>query len=336
MNRTTIEWTNWSANPLKMQMPDGKLINACAKISPGCASCYAESYVRRFWRKAWGSFPGYTKALLQIGKPHLVMEELRDVVKLDAKIAAGDADPAQNKVFWNDMTDEFLEFWPDSFRDNLFAARALTPNLVHQVLTKRADRMLAYFTVPEPGFRPRSAQVANFIGRVIDGGKHSGRYWTVEDGYLRDRIESEAHWPLPNVHLGVSVENQKCADERINDLLDTPAAVRFLSLEPLLENVNFARILIDRKLSNPPRSFAREDFVVPEWVDWAIIGCESGSKRRPMPEGAAEFIIQQCRGGGIAPFMKQMEVDGKVTGDITKFPKRLQVREYPQREVVSA
>lgn len=321
MNRTTIEWTTWSANPLKMQMPDGNLVNACAKISPGCASCYAESYVRRFWRKAWGPFPGYTKALLKIGKPHLVEEELQDVLKLDARIAAGKASADENKVFWNDMTDEFLEFWPDEFRDKLFAVRAMTPRLVHQVLTKRADLMHAYLVdAADSPTQIRWEQAACEVAKSP----------------CACHIVEEAVFPLQNTWLGVSVENQKCAEDRLTKLLDTPAAVRFLSLEPLLENVNFARILIDRKLSNASPSFHRADFVRPDWIDWAIIGCESGSKRRPMPEGAAEFIIQQCRHGGIAPFMKQMEVDGKVTGEIERFPKALQVREYPaKREAVA-
>src|SRR5438128_6975755 len=94
--------------------------------------------VKRWWKKEWGPFPGYTVALLKLGTPVLVKEELEAVIRLSNRIAEGKADPKENKIFWNDMTDEFLEFWPDEFLDRIWAVRALTPNLVHQVLTKRA------------------------------------------------------------------------------------------------------------------------------------------------------------------------------------------------------
>lgn len=151
MNKTSIGWTDWSCTPLKMQMPDGALINACAKVSTGCASCYAESYVRRFWKKAWGKFPGYTRALLRIGKPVLVEKELQAVLHLSKRIKAGKANPEVNKIFWNDMTDEYLSFWPDALRDKLYDVRWMTPNLIHQVLTKRPEAMLKY--VKERAYR---------------------------------------------------------------------------------------------------------------------------------------------------------------------------------------
>src|SRR5438128_11087444 len=101
--------------------------------------------VKRWWKKEWGPFPGYTVALLKLGTPVLVKEELEAVIRLSNRIAEGKADPKENKIFWNDMTDEYLEFWPDEFLDQIWAVRALTPNLIHQVLTKRIDRTRDYF-----------------------------------------------------------------------------------------------------------------------------------------------------------------------------------------------
>src|SRR4051812_22791269 len=108
MNLTGIQWTNWSANPLKLELPNGARVNACVKISPGCLSCYAESVTRRWWKRKWGPFPGYVKALLRIGKPVLIEDELKAVLRLSDRIREDKADPAINKIFWNDVTDEYL------------------------------------------------------------------------------------------------------------------------------------------------------------------------------------------------------------------------------------
>lgn len=207
MNKTPIEWTDYSVNPFKMRMPDSTLINVCVHKSEGCRFCYAEGIVRRWWKNEWGEFPGYTAALLKIGTPVLVEKELREVMRLSRRIAEGKADPNENKVFWNDMTDEALEFWPDEFLDKIWAVRALTPNLIHQVLTKRIERIRDWWLD---------------IERDNETGKPCG-----------GRPYYDGKIPLLNVWLGVSVENDSESD-RIADLVLTPAAVRFISYEPAL------------------------------------------------------------------------------------------------------
>lgn len=114
-----------------------------------------------------------------------------------------------------------------------------------------------------------------------------------------------------NVWLGVSVENQQTADERIPLLLQTPAAVKFLSIEPLLEPIAFEALT---------------------GIDWVIIGCESGHKRRNCELVWIEHIIKQCRTNCyyIPIFIKQLSIDGKVVRNISRFPKHLQIREYPK------
>ncbi|MBK8810669.1 MAG: DUF5131 family protein [Acidobacteria bacterium] len=109
----------------------------------------------------------------------------------------------------------------------------------------------------------------------------------------------------PNVWLGVSVENQKAADERIPHLLETPAAIRFLSCEPLLEGIDLAKALPGRlnvhwtgHADENPRS---------EWgIDWVIVGGESGPNARPCHVEWIRSIVSQCRNAGVPAFVKQL------------------------------
>lgn len=114
----------------------------------------------------------------------------------------------------------------------------------------------------------------------------------------------------PNIWLGVSVENQQTADERIPLLLQTPAAIRWLSIEPMLERIKLEELK----------------------YDWVIIGCESGYSRRECKIEWIEDIINQCKSANVPVFVKQLQIDGKVVKDISLFPKHLQIREYPKVE----
>ena len=294
MQRTSIEWTHWSVNPFKMRMPDETLINVCLHKSEGCRFCYAEGIVRRWWKKEWDEFPGYTAALLKLGTPVLVEAEMLAVLRLSERIAKGKADPSENRIFWNDMTDEFLEFWPEEFIDKCFAVRALTPNLIHQVLTKRIDRAFDYLSR-----RDRHNEIELAADRLLPGKGHP----SFGGKHMLPAL------PLPNVHLGTSVEDQKTADERIPLLLETPAAVRWISAEPLLGPVNIARVLVEHKLSQPaPRDWTPQSFTVPASLDWVVVGGESGPKARPMHLDWARLLRDQCTDphlGPIAFFFKQ-------------------------------
>lgn len=282
MQRTPIEWTHYSVNPFKMRMPDGTLVNVCVHKSDGCRNCYAEMIVRRWWKKEWGEFPGYTAALLKLGTPVLVEDELRAVLRLSERIAKGKADPNVNKVFWNDMTDEYLEFWPDEFIDKCWAIRALTPNLSHQVLTKRIDRAQSYFRGHASG-RSRYVDICEAISKL---GKEIAP------------VKLRSEWPLPNVHLGVSLEDQKTADERIPLLLETPAAIRWVSAEPLLGPVDLNNYLYTRYLEGGARHMYNQ-------LDWVVVGGESGPQARPMHPDWARSLRDQCVAAGVPFFFKQ-------------------------------
>ncbi len=163
----------------------------------------------------------------------------------------------------------------------------------------------------------------------------AGRAWAPPD----------LQWPLPNVHLGVSVENQKWADIRIKHLMQTPAAVRFLSLEPLIGPVRLHRGHAYCPTHDFPGGFCTgpcPDLILPNWI---IIGGESGSGARPFnPQWAAD-LIDDARQAGAAPFVKQLgsawardtTYAGKTVaahgdpkgGNPDYWPAHLRVREYP-------
>lgn len=127
--------------------------------------------------------------------------------------------------------------------------------------------------------------------------------------------------PQPNVWIGASTEDQRAYEERIEHLMSAPAAVRFISYEPALTNLE----LDANRGGVRPWHDGR-------WlgVDWVICGCESGAKRRPMRGWWARSVRDQCRDAGVAFFMKQMEIAGSVTDDVNDFPEELRIQEFPR------
>jgi protein gp37 len=302
MQKTSIEWTDFTANPIKYRRKsDGKAVWACVKHSTGCAHCYAESIALRFDRGKQ-----FTVANMQEVEPYLDEAECRKMLtakKIGGKQVSG------SRCFVGDMTDVFGEWVPDEMLDRLFAVFALRPDITFQVLTKRAERMADYFG---------------------DGDRFelSGR-----DGALLGEIQHRNEdymgpmFPLPNVWLGVSVEDQQRADERIPHLLRTPAAVRFLSCEPLLGPLH----------DKSNALFPGDPSMASGWcwadLDWTITGCESrGPKAGRFVDGyaaASLSIIEQCQVAGVAVFEKQMPVNGRVSHDMSEWPEPHRVRQFP-------
>jgi len=338
MQPTDIEWCDFSSNPLKLKLREsGKLVNACVLKSAGCINCYSQGIVRRFWRKEWGKFPGYTKALMKLGEWTLDEKEIRRMLTFKPK------PPFKNGsdracVFPFDMTDVFGEWVPFELIDRLFAVFALRPDVNWLLLTKRPERAAEYLnetwqpgTVDGQKCGPlnREDVVKDLaIDDLLKGKTGEPRWWTPEG----EAISSIAPWPLPNVWLGTSCEDQQRADERIPHLLRCPAAVRFLSVEPLIGPVGL-RSGIYSDITNPngpPRGTTLEG------IDWIIVGAESGAGRRPMKTEWAQSIAAQCKAAGVAMFMKQMEVGKKISGDIETFPEDLRIRELPRVEKLAA
>jgi len=198
--------------------------------------------------------------------------------------------------FVNSMSDLFHEDVPDEWIDRVFAVMALTPQHTYQVLTKRSGRMREYVSgLGQSSTTPdRITQLAFSIGANVRGYRGSGG--------LCGR-------PLPNVWLGVSAERQQEADERIPDLLATPAAVRFVSAEPLLGPIDFARLgdatfRLNAFTGEAEHTLGFKDRTRGR-LDWIIVGGESGPNARPMHPDWARSIRDQCAAAGVPFFFKQ-------------------------------
>jgi protein gp37 len=254
MNRTSIEWCDFTANPLKFRDAAGKVVWGCVHASPGCQHCYAETLAKRYGRGGPFNLPTM-KGLT----PFLDDGELRKM--LTYKPASG------KRCFVGDMTDVFGEWVPDALLDRLFAVFAQRRDVTWQVLTKRADRMREYCSrLPNRGCN-YSLSIAGFGSTSV----------------LWGHMDLQP-WPLPNVWLGVSVEDQDRL-ARIDALKDTPAAVCFVSFEPLLED--FGAVLLDG-------------------IQWAIIGGESGAGARTCSVDWIRSLVRQCQGASVPVFVKQL------------------------------
>jgi protein gp37 len=165
----------------------------------------------------------------------------------------------------------------------------MAPHHTFQVLTKRPERMAAWF---ERGAAPL----------VDDAIKAFARAGKLGERWKQGALPELPAWPLPNVWLGTTVEDQKRADERIPHLLRTPAAVRFLSCEPLLGLVNLNHVRLNGTVIDPLRGC----FQFPRGVDWVIVGGESGHGARLFDLAWARSLVEQCRAAKVPVFVKQL------------------------------
>ena len=266
-----IEWTEETWNP----------VTGCTKVSPGCKHCYAERFSERFR-----------------GVPGHPYETGFDLTLRPERLAQPLKWKRPRRVFVNSMSDLFHEDVPDEFIDRVFAVMAMAHRHTFQVLTKRAERMRDYCSSPATVGRIVTDSLELLDG--IDASHHHAHFAAIKDGLRGIR--------LPNVWLGVSVEDQKRADERIPLLLDTPAAVRWVSAEPLLGPINF-----DSTHESDPCSSNFLSGIDGERIydgkkcalDWIVVGGESGSSTRPMEPDWARFIRDQCQSAGVPFFFKQ-------------------------------
>ena len=306
MSKTKISWTDETAN----------WIVGCTKVSAGCAHCYASTAANSARLQ---QFDQYKKVVdgkgNWNGNIEFVPKVLDDLLKGNRS----------RRVFAPSMSDPFHPNVKDEWLDQFMATVALTPHITYQCLTKRADRMLEYFRETWQGTLEQE-----FMGVHVPAGSPTGRR---EEVHLaceeiidrhnladtdKDNLWTENNslkimqwdWPLTNLHLGVTVENQTEADERIPLLLQTPAAVRFLSVEPLLEEVDLTRIpWIEGLYIDPLNGFFGN---LGQWknksgakIDQVIIGGESGSNARPFKLEWAKLLIEQCKESDTKVFMKQ-------------------------------
>ena len=237
---TPIEWTDNSWTAIRARLTEKgrarfgvtkapKVGHFCVHVSEGCRNCYAEKRQPYFGH---GAKDSYRQSYLDQGLIEVYLDEKELLAPLRWKKPC--------RVFVCSMTDLFGEWVPDAWIDRVLAVIALTPHITYQVLTKRSARMREYMTTGRDiwsradsiGIAANAFFVPPVVALYTRAGTGSAHLRRVLDGKI---------WPLPNLHMGVSVENQATADQRIPDLLATPAAVRFLSAEPLLGAVDLSK-----------------------------------------------------------------------------------------------
>jgi protein gp37 len=305
---TAIEWTDKTWNPFV----------GCSKVSEGCRNCYAINQAYRNSAIAQ-TMPKkgrmrYYEGLTQKTDDRVDWTGIVRFVPEALEIPLKWRKP--RRIFVNSMSDLFHESIPFEQIDQVFAVMALTLQHTYQVLTKRPERMQKYLRTAKN--RVRIAAVD--MGRVTK----------------TDHADIEScqwDWPLPNVWLGVTVENQKALNERARPLynLHNMGWTTFYSAEPLLEAV--------------------ELYLNHERVDWVIVGGESGLGARLCDADWIYSIVEQCKAPQVPVFVKQMgsrllcecrtpehpgwdalgpiyRISGK-GGDTQEWPERLRIREFP-------
>lgn len=253
-------------------------VTGCSKVSPGCAHCYAETvHERRLdGRHGYPPFMPWTPGNAEHNvtlRPDRLDQPLRW--------------RKPRRVFVNSMSDLFHEEIPDEFIARVFGVMAQCPQHTFQVLTKRPERMRDLLT--------RWA-------RPVDPSNCC-------DGCVVCWLDHSAQFPLPNVWLGVSIENRRFV-HRADLLRETPAAVRFISAEPLLGPL----VAYLRSPTSPCRWWRGNELEETEPgdyglnladIDWLIVGGESGPRHRPIRSQWVRDLRDSARRDGVAFFFKQ-------------------------------
>lgn len=337
-----IEWTNATWNPLV----------GCDKCSPGCAHCYAATMAKRLRAMALadiaaGCDPGRKRHYIEA-----VDEHGRWTGKL-IPVPEALADPLGWKkprmIFVNSMSDLFHDAVEAEWIARVFFRMYECQWHTFQVLTKRPSRMASLLS------NPRMPHAMACVGWDMYRERSPERAEYVTVGDLERDIA--AAWPLSNVWLGTSCEDQQRADERIPWLLKTPAAVRFVSAEPLLGPINFeGSVWVGDYMGDPDVPGGTMSFPsrpMPS-LDWVIVGGESGHSARACNIAWIRDIVGQCRDVEIPVFVKQLgpmpyegsspyvsgpeaancklyelDIDKAKGGDPAEWPEDLRVRQFP-------
>lgn len=291
---SAIEWTEATWNP----------ITGCSIATPGCTHCYAMKLAGTRLRNH-PSRAGLTK-------------DTKNGPVWTGEVRMNDGhggsidfltEPLRwrrpRKIFVCAHADLFHENVPDDWIDRVFAIMALAPWHTYQVLTKRSDRMLAYMTqATAPG------RVFGLLGQLMPGKKGVGG--AIEQA--ANLIVGRTALAMPHVWLGVSVEDQRRANQRVPDLLQTPAAVRWLSMEPLLGPVDLRHISTMRwrgaEVLNALNGVLEGMFgdycpTRTPYLDWIVVGGESGPGARPMHPDWVRKIRDDCAATGVPFHFKQ-------------------------------
>lgn len=303
-DKTGIEWTDATWNPT----------TGCDQVSPGCDNCYALTMAKRL--KAMGS-PAYQQdGDARTSGPGFALQIHED--RLDQPLRW----TKPRRIFVNSMSDLFHPKVSDEFIARVFAVMALADRHTFQVLTKRPKRMRSLLN---------SERFEDMFAEALYTTEHPCGEESAEPA-------GSAPGPLPNVWLGTSVEDQQRADERIPELIDTPAAVRFLSMEPLLGPVDLTewidadwrcsgcRAFFPGSLLETCPACGRSNYwtgSLPK-LHWVIVGGESGPGAHPMHPEWARDLRDQANASGVPFLFKQWgewsPSQGRATDQILMWP----------------
>lgn len=248
MASTRIEWTDETWNPL----------TGCSKVSEGCRNCYAIRQARRMDGQGVGYDETTQEGPNWTGRINLLHDRLIQPLRWTRP----------RRVFVNSMSDLFHPKVPDQFIHRVFAVMAQATDHIFQVLTKRPARM---------------GEVLSKIAHDASDGQVE---WVTQPPHEHGGMDTFwTPWPLPNVWLGTSAENQETTDTRLPALVETPAYIRFVSCEPLLGGINLTSWIHD--------------------LDWIIVGGESGPGSRPMHPDWPRWLRDQCQDHETPFFFKQ-------------------------------
>lgn len=318
-DQSKIAWTDATWNP----------VTGCSHVSEGCRNCYAE----REWPRLTRLLQAYSGRSFENVACH--PERLNQPIRWKHP----------RKIFVNSMSDLFHPDVPEGFIDRVFAIMALCPQHTFQILTKRPERMNRYMRHIED----------KELDRIL---------------FREDMVMCTPEWPVnaftdgpipdfSNIWLGVSVEDQKSAEERIPVLLETPAAVRWVSVEPMIGPVTFRWAKWQSVFKETIEGLlVRNHLDGLRRLDWIVVGGESGQSARPMEAEWVRKIVHECREAKVPLFVKQLgarfsdEKNGiagaslnipqeaidllgrrlkhRSGSDMEEWPEELKVREYPE------
>jgi protein gp37 len=293
MGETSIEWTRGDDGTPGRTW---NLFRGCRRKSTGCEHCFAEGIAARFSGPGM-PFEGIAEMTEHgprwTGKGAFVMEKLADPLRWKNGC----------RIFVNSMSDLWYEEFSDQRIAAAFGVMAACPRHTFQILTKRTERLPKWFKWLTSGsgrFAPASprARILSHAGGVFEDELGNDRMaklfqdlcWDEQpgDGDFRRPPPGKGAWPLPNVWIGTSIENRATLG-RLDHLRKVPAAVRFVSFEPLLEDLGSIDLA---------------------GIAWVIVGSESGRGARPMNEDWIRSLRDQCQAQGVPFFFKQ-RLDGK-------------------------
>lgn len=346
MTASKIEWTQhvWNA------------VRGCSRVSPGCDNCYAMRQAHRTHGPG-GAYEGLTT--IRKGKvdwtgfARLVPEQLE--VPLRRK--------KPTTYFVNSMSDLFHESLTNEEIAAVFGVMAVCTRHTFQVLTKRPKRMLEWFTTQGLQEAIDDLKVRHLLKAILPDkyAELTVFHPAPKLGSVRNDPDSKlprVPWPLPNVWLGVSAENQEQFNKRVPLLLECPAAIRWVSAEPLLGPINatpctYARASASRHvnfLTGQGIEYSGDGgcgmWTYKEHIDWVVVGGESGHGARDCKLDWIESVVRQCADAKVPVFVKQLGAKPLVGetghgpyylgtldrkgGSPCEWPEHLRVRQFPE------